>query len=784
MTRKSIVTLLFILTFHCANAQLIINEIMQSNIDCIMDDMNEFPDSWVELYNASSSACNLSEYKIGDEEDATKAWQLPAKSIGAHAYVVVFCDKEGTGLHTSFRLDSGKGGAIYLFKGGQIIDQVTDIKKQPAPNIAYGRKTDASEEWGYQHTPTPGATNCGKVIKKVLAEPLFSLAGGVYAASNGSRTLTLSIPDDAPQGTVIRYTTDGTEPTTSSSLYSAPLSISSTKVIRAKLFCDGYLSPRSTTQSYIYHTRAVTLPVISLVTDNKYFYDSKIGIYVDGKYSSAKKNYEYDWRRPLNVELFEGEGKESVINQLCETRVQGGQSRTSQLKSLTLYANKRFGEKRFDYEFFPDQKPGLTDYKSVILRNGGNDFDYLYMRDAIIQRNMGENVDIDWQAWRPAIIYLNGTYMGMLNIRERSTDDYVYTNYDGLEDFDMFENWYELKSGDWNTYNDFKTFYSQKGHTKAEYAERMDVTEFLNLMIMNLYYCNLDFPGNNIVMWRPNTDEGKWRWIAKDTDFGLGLYGRPVGYNTIQWIYNNKYDPANNWGNTEQATVLFRYMMEDKEIKDEFLTRCAVYMGTFMNYGELWKMWEPMYNMIKTEYPYHRKLINQWWPNYNEELENAKRWARDRGGYFLNMLKGYYSLGTITNIKLNTELSAQDCQTVDILFNGVRVNGSSINGQYFAGREVHLEGLPNGSGKMVTGWIMTTEGKSESIQGTQCTFMMPSSEISIQAVIGTDTGIREVPRSNNSSDAIYNLQGQKIGKHFLPRHGNIIIKSGRKYITP
>ena len=83
---------------------------------------------------------------------------------------------------------------------------------------------------------------------------------------------------------------------------------------------------------------------------------------------------------------------------------------------------------RLDYEFFPDQKPGLTDFKSLLLRNAGNDFDYLYMRDAIIQRTVASHVDIDWQAWRPAIVYINGVYKGMLNIRERSNEDYVYTN--------------------------------------------------------------------------------------------------------------------------------------------------------------------------------------------------------------------------------------------------------------------------------------------------------------------------------------------------------------------
>jgi hypothetical protein len=69
------------------------------------------------------------------------------------------------------------------------------------------------------------------------------------------------------------------------------------------------------------------------------------------------------------------------------------------------------------------------------------------MRDAVIQRTMGQNADLDWQAWRPAIVYINGVYNGIAqHIRERSNEDNIYTNYNGLEDIDMVENWTELKT--------------------------------------------------------------------------------------------------------------------------------------------------------------------------------------------------------------------------------------------------------------------------------------------------------------------------------------------------
>ncbi|MDE6785659.1 MAG: lamin tail domain-containing protein, partial [Muribaculaceae bacterium] len=232
------------------SADLVINEIMQSNIDCIMDDLNEFPDSWVELYNPGPNDENLADYKLGVKDKVKKAYQLPALTIHAGEHIVIYCDKADQDRHTDFRLESGKDGAVYLFKNDEIIDKLEGLKKQPAPNIAYGRVTDNADDWGYQAVPTPGASNCGSVCKNILGDPIFDVKGKVFTEAI---TLTLSLPDDAPEGTVIRYTIDGKEPTEKSFKYSTPIKIQASKAIRAKLFCDGYLSPRSTTHSYIKH---------------------------------------------------------------------------------------------------------------------------------------------------------------------------------------------------------------------------------------------------------------------------------------------------------------------------------------------------------------------------------------------------------------------------------------------------------------------------------------------------------------------------------------------------
>ena len=778
---------------------LVINELMQSNVDCIMDDIHEFPDSWVELYNNSDQSISLKDYKIGIETD--KTWQLPNKKVEAKSYILVYCDKEEVGLHTDFRLETGKGCVVYLLKGNEVVDSLPEaLKKMPAPNIAYGRKTDGSNEWGYQLEPTPGKANCGEVCdeKHILGEPVFSEAGRVMTSSETIK-LTLSLPKDAPEGTQIYYTTDGREPNKQSTLYTEEIEIDDSRAISAKLICDGWLSPRSTVQSYIMLDREMTIPVISIVTNDTYLNGTKEGIFKNN--SKANQN---NWRRPINFELFDEPNKKSVLNQICETRVMGGQSRDWARKSMAIYSNKRFGAKRLEYEFFPDQRPGITNYKSIMLRNAGNDVDGLYMRDAIIQRSMAEHADLDWQAWRPAAIYINGEYHCMLNIRERSNDDNIFTNYDGLEDIDMVEIAQEnnkmvgeVKAGTSDNYDQFEKFYNEKGHTLAEYAEWIDWKEYINLMAMNLFYNNQDFPGNNIVMWRPRAEGGKWRWISKDTDFGLGLYGSQADYKTFDWLYNPKYDSGRAWANTKEATMLFRNLMEDPDFNREFIDRSLIYMGDFLNEKGIREIWDPMFELAKAELLVHRDELNPpnpwggwggWWGgnnnenSINNEVNNAREWLKKRVSFYPKHLCDYYKVGTLASMTVNKDMeSAADGH---FLFNGVELTKGSFDGQFVIGRKITLE-PGEASALNVTGWEVVADGSSTNYQGAKLELDMPlCKKLSISAKFDT-TGISAIPTTDNNAQNVYDLNGRMVRSgstslEGLPR--GIYIVGGKKVV--
>ena len=778
-------------------SKLVINELMQSNIDCIMDDLHEFPDSWVELYNNSDESIKLNEYQIATKEG--NAWQLPNKTIDAKGFIVVYCDKEEWSLHTDFRLETGKGCVVYLFKGNEVIDSLpAALPKMPAPNIAYGRKTDGGSEWGYQLTPTPGATNCGEVCdeKHILGEPVFSEPGHVLTSSK-KISLALSLPKDAPEGTQIYYTTDGKEPTKDSKLYTKEISINDSYAIRAKLFCDGWLSPRSTVQSYIFLDRDMTIPVISITTNDDYL-NGKEGIFT----KNTSKSNPINWRRPINFEMFVEPDKASVLNQICETRVMGGQSREWARKSMAIYANKRFGAKRLEYEFFPDQKPGVTNFKSIMLRNGGNDFQYNMLRDAVIQRTMGQNADLDWQAWRPAAIYINGEYHCLLNIRERSNDDNIFTNYDGLEDIDMMEIAQEnskvvgeLKAGTEDKYDEFVKFYSETGHTLAEYAEWMDWEEYINLMVMNLYFNNQDFPGNNIVMWRPRTEDGKWRWISKDTDFGLGLYGKEATFNTIKWIYDPKYDRDRSWANTEEATRLFRHLMEDPDFNREFIDHCYIYMGDFLNEKSVCEIFDSMYELVYNELLVHKDELNPpspwgWgWGGSNEDnikndAKSIRDWLSKRDNAFIKQMADFYKLGTAISMTINNDV--EGAEDTGIRFNGIKLTKGTFDGKFFQDRAITLEGDPE-SDKIITGWKIVINGSNtEEVQGSRLEMVMPQcTSLAITALIET-SGIRTISNETTKAQDIYDLNGRKVRSgstslEGLPR--GIYIVGGKKVVV-
>ena len=722
-TRKSMkrifLTTLFLWLFSSSflSAQILINELMQSNIDLVRDGLQEFPDSWIELYNHSDQTVNIRNWTVADNADYQKGWKITSSiSIPPKSYQLIYADKASTGVHTHFRLDSGNGGAVYLFNtSGQQIDAVENIPKQPAPNIAYGRIDDGNPSWAHFVTATPGAGNTGKTSNILLSSPVFSKKGGIFTSSV---RVGLSLPANVPAEITesnIHYTLNNSEPTLDSPSYTGELNISKTTVVRAKLIHPDYLTNWSKVHTYIISKQEFSLPVISISVDSTYLWDEEFGIYCKGNGTYGKidlgtdypANWNNNWRRPVNFEYFPSESNLSVLNQLCEMRIAGGWSRMNPQKSFIVYANKRFGEKRFDYDLF-GEKPG-QEIKSFMIRNSGSDFWYAHFRDAAIQLFFGGKVDVDYQAYQPAIFYLNGNYWGIQNLRERSDEDFVLANY-ATEDVDVIKSWWDLKAGDLVAFNQLRNEVRKSASQRNNQwiMSQIDVDEFINYMILQIYVANTDFLSdynNNTVMWRMRNAKGRWRFILKDTDQGLGIWNmNPVTYNALNIQYDN-----DTWR-------LFNALLTQDSFKKNFYGRFAIYMGDLLHYKSTSQLIDSMQALIEPAMPAHLNfwqnhdyedfgIQRMWWRDMNSwrgEVAVMKNWCNKRNVEVYKHLRDYFKLGTI--MRLTFEPSSDITGNPAVFINGVRMRDSGLDASYFQGEKIELR---YGGSSPLYGWEIT-----------------------------------------------------------------------------
>lgn len=674
--RHLLIFLLLLSVSFSSKAQIVINEIMQSNIDCIMVD-NDFPDSWLEIYNAGDSPVAISAIALGETKDPKSAVPVDASSTGQiepHGFLLVYCDKETRTYHMPFRLDSGKS-EIYLFLNGEVAD-LLKYKKMAAPNVAYGRQTDGEDSWGQMIIATPGTSNTGGATSTVLPEPVFSAESLVL---NDNIELSVSVPQETelPEDTKVYVTVNGSEPTLQNYAYASQdtvnIGVNETMVVKAKLISSSAVSPRATSHSYIIHPREVTLPVISVSTNAECLNDSTTGIFI---------NFEENWRRPMQFEYFPKGSSTSVINQLSEGRVAGAYSRHYAVKSLILYANKRFGTKRFDFQFWEDKPNVSSEIKSIQLRNGGSDWYSMRMRDGLMQTLFGRSVEnLDYQAYQPALYYLNGQFMGTINLRERTNEDFVAANYEGLEDIVLVENT-EVKQGDSKWLDEYYDLRNNPQSTYEDYANMIDIENFMNMFILETFASNTDFPHNNQTMWREQTPEGKWRWIIKDVDWNAGA-NATSGYDYPHLDYMLGTGGFKPMGNSQT----FIKLMNFKEFSNAFIDRFAVYLGDFLRPEESTKLLAKFADEIHTEWLVHSTMwkLGGSEERWQKQLGIMRDWYEKRPAFMQQYLGKYFNLGDAIPTKIATDNNAE------ITVNGIRLTTGSFDGAYYANRPLLIE---------------------------------------------------------------------------------------------
>lgn len=513
--------------------------------------------------------------------------------------------------HSPYKLDPD-GGYIVIRKDGVVIDSIAYGKMDA--HVSFGR--DDAGELGYMD-PSPLKSNnkaYASLSEDDRCEPVvFSELGGI---KKNSFTLFLSCwTEDAK----IYYTTDGKEPTPSSgTLYTEPIQIEKNTCVRARAYHSGMISSAIATSSYIFSDEShekcggFTVPIVSLTVDNDYFYDDMIGIYITGKNGiqgdkdcSGYGNYNQDWQRPLNFEYIV-DGNQAVSREV-ESSIVGGCSITETIKSLALKTSKKTGKEYYDYTFFAS-KPDVN-HKTIHLRNGGSDARGVKFRDGIMQA-FAIGMNIDYQAYQPVAYYLNGKYMGLMNLNERTNADYVVSNHGVDEDnVEMVvisdQKGIYATAGDLEAYNELVSYLSESDPNDENYfagaCERMDMDEYIDYQILEQFMVNIDWPGNNTKIWRNKKKNTPFRWILFDMDYGLGLYNfYSYKTNMFNWCQGKE---VTNWGNKKSwMTVIFSNLCKNKEFKLKFYKRYKEQLETTFSQENIKAVFDSITTIIDDEF--------------------------------------------------------------------------------------------------------------------------------------------------------------------------------------
>ncbi|MBN1180939.1 MAG: CotH kinase family protein [Bacteroidales bacterium] len=694
-------------------SQIYINEFMASNSTSLFDNDYQAYSDWIELYNAGSTQIDIAGYYLTDDILEPLKWQFPGGiTISAGGYLIVWADLEGLGNHTNFRLDS-EGEQLLLFDNtGALVDSVS--YGQQYNDLSYGRITDGGSQWSLFTKSTPNLANTTYPQNAIAPVPVFSPVAGFYSTS---QSVTISTSDPSFQ---IRYTTDGTEPSASSTLYSGSITVSGTQVIRAKTFGNNYSPSISVSQTYFINETDFTFPVVSLSTTPANLWDNVIGIYVEGTNGVSGNcvnypvNWNQDWERPLSIEYFD-KRNEFMFQQNVGTKIYGGCTRALAQKSLAIIARNEYGKNSLDFPFFID-KP-ISSFKSIVLRNSGNDWDYTMFRDAYMQALVKDQMDVDYQAYQPSVVFINAQYWGIHGMREKINEHYIKANYGIDVDNIALMEWNSIAVyGSDTSYRNLITYLNS--HSLADknnykyVTERIDINEYVNYMITQIFIGNTDWPGNNIKYWRPSSKIGKFRWILYDLDFGFGLYnsGSTVpSHNTLTFALETN---GPDWPNPAWSTFLFRKLMENKEFKEYFAQQMDYHLNTTFSTPRMLELIDEMQAIIAPEMPAH---IARWnapadYSVWENNVNIMRTFANQRPAYMRQYLSAYLGKSGISNITIYNPDTAAGL----VLINGNPIYDTLFNGDFIKGIPLSLSILPK-NGYNIAHWEITPNIQTENV---------------------------------------------------------------------
>ena len=587
-------------------------------------------------------------------------------------------------LHSNFKIKSS-GETIFITNyEDDIIDSIsTGVLRS---DVSIGRINEG-DSLGIFLEPSPGESNGNEVVLGVLGDITFSNNSGFY----DEETIYLSIySDDIDAETY--YTLDGSEPSLNSSLYTVPLLVQENKVIKATSFKDGWMKSRTKTATIILDRSHNNFPTMFLSTNPSNFFDYNTGIYEMGPNASPDyphfgANFWEDWERPVFIEVLDVDN--TYFSSPGGVKVFGGWSRGQPQKSLSLFARPEYGTSGFNYQFFPDLEIDI--FQALVLRNSGNDWNFSMLRDGFMT-SMFDNIDIDIQGYRPMLVYLNGQFWGLYNLREKVNEHFIASHHSvDPDEIDLIES-QTANEGSIDNYDELINFVNQSDMTNSlvfdSLSKWIDIDNHINYNIAQIFIDNRDWPGNNVKYWRPQSNNGRWRWILYDTDFGFGVPWNGLGYNfnTLEFALE---DNGPEWPNPPWSTFLFRKLLENDAYKKKFINHFSDHLNTIFKPEKMVSKLDSMAGNIENTIPLHRER----WPgsavNWDNQIDIMRTFALLRPQYIREYLESYFDLISPKSVSLYSNGGGL------IKINSFTPSSLPWAGFYYPGISISVEAIAN-----------------------------------------------------------------------------------------
>lgn len=589
-------------------------------------------------------------------------------------------------IHTGFKL-SGKENGLFL-RSAQRPDTLADAARllPLENNLTMGRNSEGL--WSILPSPTPGRDNSffDSPLNSVADTPAIVTEGGIYPGP-------VKIALKPAKGTTVHYTLDGSVPTTANAVYSAPLKIDSTTVLRYMAVRAGALNSAVKTETF-FIGETTKLPVVSISTNPSWLFDEDTGLYMPGpnatdSYPYFGANFWSDKEVPVHCELYEPDGRR-LFSIDAGLSIAGNWSRGVDKKSLELNFRELYGESDLECAIFPDH-PQINRFKKIVLRNNGGSTHHAMIENPMMQSLM-DNRDVDYQKMRQTVVFINGAYFGLHQLMEPANHDYVYSNYGyKKEEIDFFDFGGRLKWGTPDAWNSLEEMLRTAVGDDCEaelsdsvYAlacQEMDVYNFIDYNALEIYVNNTDWPYNNNRRWRARSGDGKWRWLLYDLDGGFGGFGYIeeaawVDFNTLAFALDGT-QPADEWPNGRDYTFMLRALLRNGSFHEDFINRFLTLMAYDFSAQRVEKRIMEMLDVISDEIPVDFARWDIPLVYWDTSVEELIAFAQERPSYVMSFIKEQFGLGETFTLTI-------DAAPKSVLVNGMAIVTQPFTATYFS----------------------------------------------------------------------------------------------------